>query len=121
MGFSTVFKNFGHAIATGAKYVAIGIKDVIMVANKSQAIAPEVEALAGALAGPLGVKVSDMAFHVLGDVAAALQKLGDDTTTLSTSTNLNLVLDTAIVNDIKLLIPTLTAIIKSVGGVVPKA
>lgn len=119
MGFSTVFKNFGHAIATGAKYVATGIKDVILVANKAQAVAPEVELLAGALAGPIGSKAADLAFHVLGDVATALEKTGDDATQISTGSGLNIQLDTAIVNDIKALIPVLKGIITSVGGEIP--
>lgn len=113
------FKNFGHAIATAGKYIAIGVKDVVLVANKSQAIAPELEALAGALAGPLGIKVTDTAMHLLGDVANHLMTIGTDASVVGASTGLNLTLDTALINDIKALIPVLTGVVESVGGKVP--
>lgn len=122
MGFKTVFKNFGHAIAIGAKYIAIGVKDVVLVANKAQAVAPEVELLVGALAGPIGVKATDIAFHLLGDVANALAKTGADAGAVADdATGINLQLDTALVNDIKALVPVLAAIIKATGGQIPPA
>jgi len=121
MAFSLTFKNLGHYFASGFKYVAIGIKDVITVANKSQAVAPEVEALVGALAGPVGSKVADLAFNVLGSTAAALQAVGSDATALSGTTGLNVQLDTQTVNDIKAAASTIDAIIKSVGGTQPAA
>lgn len=113
------FKNFGHAIATAGKYIATGVKDVVMVANKAQAIAPELEALAGALAGPLGAKVTDTAMHLLGDVANHLMTLGVDAGAVGATTGLNLTLDTALINDIKALIPALAGVVESVGGKVP--
>lgn len=121
MSFSTVFKNFGHAIATAGKYIAIGVKDVVLVANKSQAVAPEVELLVGALAGPIGVKASDIAFHLLGDVANALDAghVATDATAVAGSTGLSLQLDTQLVLDIKALIPVLAGIVKATGGTVP--
>lgn len=123
MGFSTVFKNFGHAIATAGKYISIGVKDVILVANKSQAIAPEVELLVGALAGPVGTKAADIAFHLLGNVAAALSgsNVAADATAVAGSTGVSLQLDAALAQDIKALIPVLTGIIKATGGSVPAA
>lgn len=125
MSFSSAisggFKNFGHAIATGAKYIAIGLKDVVLVANKAQAVAPEVDLLVGALAGPIGAKASDIAFHLLGDVANALSSspVGSDAAAVAGSSGLNLQLDAALVADIKALVPVLTAIIKATGGTVP--
>jgi len=119
MGFTTVFKNFGHAIASTAKYIAIGVKDVVLVANKSQAVAPQVDLLVGALAGPLGVKAADLAFHVLGDVATALEKTGSDANTVAASNGLNIKLDASVINDIRTLVPVLEKIIRSVGGQVP--
>ncbi len=121
MAFSLTFKNLGHYFASGFKYVATGIKDVITVANKSQAVAPEVEALVGALAGPVGTKVADLAFNVLGSTAAALQNVGADATAESATTGLNIQLDTQTVNDIKAAASTIEAIIKSVGGTKPAA
>lgn len=119
MAFSLNFKNLGHYFATGFKYVAIGIKDVINVANKSQAVAPEVEMLVGALAGPVGSKVADLAFHVLGETAAALSAVGTDAAAQQTAQGLNLSLDVQTVNDIKAAASTIEAIIKSVGGTKP--
>lgn len=121
MGFSLTFKNLGHYFASGFKYVAIGIKDVITVANKSQAVAPEVEALVGALAGPVGTKVADLAFNVLGSTAAALSQVGADATAESATTGVNLQLDVQTVNDIKAAASTIEQIIKSVGGTKPTA
>lgn len=121
MAFSLSFKNLGHYFASGFKYVAIGIKDVITVANKSQAVAPEVEALVGALAGPVGSKVADLAFNVLGSTAAALSQVGTDATAESGTTGLNIALDTQTVNDIKAAASTIEAIIKSIGGTKPAA
>ena len=119
MGFSTAFKNFGHAIATAAKYTAIGIKDVVQFANKSQKIEPEVELLVGALAGPLGTKITSLAFHALGDVATAIEPLAGDIDATTAAKGLNVPLDVQTVNDIKAAIPQLKAIIAALGGKVP--
>lgn len=119
MSFNTVFRNFGHAIATAAKYTATGIKDVVLFANKAQVVAPEVELLAGALAGPLGTQVSTLAFHALGDVATAIEPLGDDITADVAAKGLNVTMDTKTVNDIKAILPVLKGIIQAVGGKVP--
>lgn len=123
MSFKTAlkdgFKNFGHALAVAAKGISIGVKDVLIVANKAQAIEPEVILLATALAGPVGAKVTDIGFHLLGDVANALSKTGSDAQAVSDTNAVNLTLDAQLVNDIKELIPVLTAIAKSGGQVVP--
>ena len=76
MAVKLSFKNVGHFFASGFKNLSTGLKDIILFANKSQAVAPEVEALVGALAGPLGEEISDLSFAILGDVAASLQKPG---------------------------------------------
>lgn len=119
MGFSNVFKNFGHAMATAAKYTVIGIKDVVLFANKSQAVAPEVELLIGALAGPVGAKMSDLAFHALGDLATAIEPLSGDIDATTAAKGLNVQLDLQTINDIKAAIPQLKAIIAAVGGKIP--
>jgi|SRR5271166_1235905 len=121
MAFSLSFKSVEHYFATGFKYVAVGIKDVITVANKSQVVAPEVEALVGALVGPVGTKVADLAFNVLGSTAAALTQVGTDATAQSTATGVNLQLDIQTVNDIKAAAAQIDAIIKSIGGTKPTA
>jgi hypothetical protein len=116
---ATGFKNFGHAIATAAKYTAVGLKDVLKVAAKAEVIEPEVELVVGALVGPLGEKVTSLAFHALGDIANALEPLAADATTLAASDGLNVKLDLQTINDIKALVPQLKAIIAAVGGTVP--
>lgn len=105
MAFNTVFKNAGHWFASGFKYVAIGIKDVVLFANKAQAVAPEVDALVGALAGPAAVRLSDLGFHALGSLAVALEPIGTDATSISNAqsqlSSAGIQLDTQAILDIK--------------------
>ena len=115
------FKNVGHYIATGAKYVAIGLEDVIKVANKAQKVEPEVLALVGALAGPQASGIADIAFHVLGDVAAAIQKLPADVTAVGGAQGVNLSLDTQLVNDIKQAVKVIEAVLAATGAKKPAA
>lgn len=115
------FKNFGHAMAVAAKGISVGVTDVVKVAAKAQVVAPEVELLAAALAGPVGAKVADIGFHLLGDVANAIQKTGADAKAVSDTGAVNLVVDAQLVNDLKALLPTLIAIAKSGGQTVPPA
>lgn len=121
MGFTTVFKNLGHYFAVGAKYTAIGLGDVIKFANKAQPLAPEVEALAGAIAGPIGTRISDLAFNVLGSTAAALTTVQADAAAQANTTGVNLVLDLQTVNDIKAAAAQIEAILKAVGATKPVA
>lgn len=115
MSFTSDFKNLGHYFAKGAKYVATGIGDVIKFANKAQAVAPEVEDLVGAVAGPLAENISDLAFRTLGSVAASLTSVGADAQAQASTTGLNLVLDTQTVNDIKTAASQIEAIFKAIG------
>jgi len=119
MAFSLNFKNLGHYFATGFKYVAIGISDVVKVAAKAQAVEPEIDALVGALAGPQAAVISDLAFHVLGSTAAALHNVGTDAQAQVSAQGLNISLDTQTVNDIKSAAATIEAIIKGIGGTKP--
>jgi hypothetical protein len=119
--FTAGFKNFGHAIAVAAKYTAIGIKDVISVANKAQKIEPEVEMLVTAFAGPIGANVTSLAFHALGDVANAIEPLGNDALAQASAQGLNIQLDVQTLNDIKAVLPQLKAIIAALGGALPAA
>lgn len=121
MGFSNVFKSFGHAIASAAKYTVTGIKDVVLVANKAQAVAPGIDLLVGALAGPAAAKISDLAFHALGDVANAIEPLGNDLTADLAAKGLNVQLDLQTINDIKAILPVLKGIINATGGTLPAA
>lgn len=125
MGFSSTFKNLGHYFATGAKYLSIGIADVIKFANKAQAVAPEVDALVGALAGPAAARISDLAFHALGSIAASLQPVGTDAAALAgVQTQLSsagIVLDTQTILDIKVAALQIEAVLKAIGTTKPTA
>lgn len=85
MSFTSAFKNLGHYFAFGAKALSTGIKDVVLFANKAQAVAPEVDLLVGALAGPAAVRISDLGFHALGSLAAALEPVGNDAASIASS------------------------------------
>ena len=119
--FTAGFKNFGHAIAVAAKYTAIGIKDVISVANKAQKIEPEVEMLVSVFAGPIGANVTSLAFHALGDIANAIEPIQPDALAVASSNGLNIKLDVQTLNDIKAVLPQLKAIIAALGGALPVA
>jgi hypothetical protein len=119
MGFSLNFKNIGHFFATGFKYVAIGIEDVIKVANKAQPLEPEVAVLAEILAGPIGAKVTDLAFRALGDIAAAITPLGTDAQNQVAAQGLNLNLDAQTILDILAAAAQIEAIFKSLGAQKP--
>jgi hypothetical protein len=126
MAFSiSNFKNVGHYFATGLKYIAIGVKDVVLFANKSQAVAPEVDLLVAALAGPASVRISDLAFHGLGALAAALEPIGNDATSITTAqTQLSaagIQLDTQAILDIKAAANQIKAIFAALGAPKPTA
>lgn len=117
---SSGFRNFGHAIAVAAKYTAIGLEDVIKVANKGQVIEPEVALLVGALAGPIGANLTGLAFHALGDIATVLEPLSVDAVAqLGGANGLNVQLDAQTLKDIKAALPALKAIIVALGQNVP--
>lgn len=117
MSFS--FKNIGHYFAVGAKYVATGLGDFIKLANKGQAVAPEVDALVGALAGAQAAKIADLAFHVLGSAAAAVTAVQADAAAQSSSNGLNIQLDTQTVADIKAAAAQIEATLKAAGATKP--
>lgn len=112
----SIFKNVGHAIATAAKYVSIGVTDLVKVANKAQAIEPEVDLLVTALAGPLAGKITDLSFHALGDIGQALSKVSADSSAQVAAQGLNLQLDVQTVEDVRAVLPQLEAIIKALKG-----
>ena len=60
------FKNFGHAIAVGAKYFIQGLDEVVKGAAKIEGVAPEVDLLVGAVAGPQAAAISDLAGSPIG-------------------------------------------------------
>lgn len=113
------FKNFGHYVAVVGHAVATGVSDVVKVAAKADVIEPEIELLIGALAGPLAKQITDKAFHALGDIAQAIEKIGPDAQAVGDTQLLNLQLDVQFINDIKALIPQLKAIGAAVKAAPP--
>jgi hypothetical protein len=116
--FKTDFKNFGHAIAIGAKYFVQGLDEIVKEASKAEAIAPEVELLVGALAGPQAAAMADLAFHALGDVAAALQRVDVDANAIKNG-QINVQMDLQTINDIKAAAAVIQGLIKAKGLTIP--
>jgi hypothetical protein len=114
------FKNFGHAIAVAAKYTVVGLKDAITFANKAEQIAPEAEQLIGALAGPQAEAFADLAFHALGDIAQAIEKLPAELDAATAAQGLNLSLDEQFIQDVRAALPALKKIISALGAEIPK-
>lgn len=103
------FKNFGHAIAAGAKYFETKlVPEAVKVASKAAELQPEADLLLSAIAGPVAVKLNDTAMYVFGQVATALEPLGADQLAAVNANGLNLTLDTQVVADVK----QFTALIK---------
>ncbi len=92
-----------------------------MVANKAQVIEPEVALVVGALAGPVGDKITNLAFHALGDIAHALEPISADAAGQVSAQGLNVQLDVQTIKDIKTIVPQLKAIIAALGGTLPPA
>ncbi|SRR5579871_3412603 len=118
MSFTTNFKNLGHYLAVGFKYVSTGVGDVVKFANKAQPLEPEVDLLAQALAGPVGAQISDLAFHSLGSLAAALEPVGTDAGSLASAqsqlSTAGISLDVQTLADIKNAAATIKSVLGSV-------
>jgi broad specificity polyphosphatase/5'/3'-nucleotidase SurE len=125
MGFSLVFKNLGHFFATGAKYVSVGIGDVLKFANKAQPLEPEVALVAAAIGGPLGSSITNLAFNALGTIAAALEPVGTDTAAIAVAqsqlSSAGLLMDAQTILDIKAAAIAIEQVIKTLGGIKPSA
>jgi hypothetical protein len=123
MGFSLSFRNVGHYFATGAKYLSIGIGDLIKFANKAQPLEPEVAAVVGALAGPLGSTFTNLAFNALGTIAASLAPVGIDATSIAAAqtqlSSVGLVLDAQTIIDIKAAAIQIENVLKALGASKP--
>lgn len=106
------FKSPGHFFSAGFKDIFGGLKNIILFANKSQAVAPEVEQLVGVLAGPLGSEIADLSFTVLGEIASALQQH-------NTGTKVTVNLEQEVIDRIKNTASMVESILISVGGKKP--
>jgi hypothetical protein len=119
MSLKSKFTSFGHAIAAGAKYLEAGVLDALKVANKVQTVAPEVEAVVGALAGPQAQQISDLAFHALGSIAEAAQTVNTDATGDVAAKGLNIQMDIQTINDIKSAAATIQKVLALRGTPAP--
>ena len=119
MSLKKSFTSFGHAIAAGAKYLEEGVLDAIKVANKAQAVAPEVEAVVGAVAGPQAEQISDLAFHALGSVAESLQGVNTDALSAVAAKGVNVQLDVQTIQDIKTAAATIQKVLSLRGTPAP--
>lgn len=72
------FKNLGHAIAVGAKYLESVVVETVKVAQKVESLEPVAEAVIREVVGERAGNVTNIAFHVLGDFAEALTTVNDD-------------------------------------------
>lgn len=113
MSLSLEFKSIGHFFSAGFRDIANGLKNIILVANKSQAVAPEVEELVRVLAGPLGGEVADLSFSVLGEVAAIIQASNHS------GTSVTVTLEQDVVERIKKASSMVESILTAIGGKKP--
>lgn len=72
------FKNLGHAIAVGAKYLESAVVETVKVAQKVESLEPAAEAVIREIAGERAASFTDLAFHVFGDFVEALTTVNDD-------------------------------------------
>jgi hypothetical protein len=119
MSLKSKFTSFAHAIAAGAKYLEIGVLDAFKIANKVEAVSPEVEAVVGALAGPQAQQISDLAFHALGSIAEAAQTVNTDATSDVAAKGLNVQMDIQTINDIKSAAATIQKVLALRGTPAP--
>lgn len=118
MSFSTVFKNFGHAIASGAKYFEKAAVQAISVTSKIEKVEPIAEGIIGVLAGPGALKISDLAFHILGDVATSLQNINQDGLQVVAEKGLMINTDLATLQDVKTAIDTIKNLLAAQGATI---
>lgn len=121
MALATTFRNFGHAIASGAKYFVDVLKDIVSVSQKAAAVAPQVEMIVGAIAGQKAKDISDIAFHVLGDVASALEKVGSNADSALLAKGINVTLDVATINAVKDAVGLIKTLLQGKGTPPPPA
>ena len=120
MSFASAFKNFGHAIASGAKYFEHAVVDAIKVTAKVSAIEPEAQAVITALVGPQAAALSDLGFHLIGDVGAALSKVNADAVSAAASNGVNVSLDVQTITDVKAAVAQIEALLAAKGTPAPQ-
>jgi hypothetical protein len=113
------FKNLGHAIATGAKYFEMLVVDAVKVSAKAQVLEPEAIAVVTAVAGPQAAQLADLGFHALGDIAAALEPLNEDTMADVAAKGLNVQMDLQTMKDVKALVAVIQKLLNAKGTPAP--
>lgn len=121
MSLASVFKSFGHAIASGAKYFEQGIVDAVKVAQKVETLEPQAVAVIAAVAGPQVASISDTAFRILGDFATALKNANDDTLQAIAEKGLLVKTDVTAIQDVKGLYQTIEKMLAARGTPAPTA
>jgi hypothetical protein len=120
---SLSFKNLGHAIASGAKNFEKYAQEALGFLHVIQGAQPAVELVVKAVA-PQAAKFGDLAFHILGDVVHAVEKVeaaGSSAVAAAQSSGLNLQLDQATVAAVKEAAEAIKAVLQARGAAIPAA
>ena len=115
--FKSAFKNFGHAIASGAKSLVAFSQEAPTIAAKLAPVEQDAAILLGALVGPQASKIADLGFHLVGDVANALSTAGQIPTTGNAEVRLQL--DANLIAEIQQVSQLIQTILNSKGATVP--
>jgi hypothetical protein len=121
MGLTSVFKNFGHAIAAGAKYFEVGVQDALKATAKVEKFAPEAELLIGALAGPQAATLADLGFHALGAIAQEIEKMNDLGVATAAEKGMNVMLDLATIQQVRSSVGVIKQVLVAKGTPAPAA
>lgn len=73
---ANVFKNFGHFIASGAKDFVKFAQEAAKVLKIIEAQEPVIDSVLNVI-NPAAGAIADIGFHLIGDVAAALEAAGN--------------------------------------------
>ena len=117
--FKNTFKNFGHAIASGAKYLETAVVDVVKVSAKAETLAPEAEAVIGAVAGPQAAAFTDLGFHLLGDFATSLENINDEALQAVAEKGLVVNTDLATIQAVKQAVAVIKNVLHASGSPIP--
>lgn len=92
MSVTSAFKNLGHAIAAGSKDFVKFTQELPGLLQKAQVDETAINLVVTAI-NPQAGQLVDLAWHVLGDVAVAVEKAGAATAATQQTGQLNVPLD----------------------------
>lgn len=113
------FKNLGHAIAVGAKYLEEAVIETVKVAQKVQSLEPAAEAVIREVVGDKAANASNLAFHILGDFAEALTTVNDDAIQAIAERGIVIKTDVQVAKDAKAAIDYIKKILAAHGTPAP--